>query len=89
MPCLPGGVRLTESAAHGGWALLGPGQVFKVDAFTIAVLERCSGTATFAAIVDDLSKHYGAPPRRTENDVGKILQDLLQKNLVVLSPPAG
>ena len=57
-PKLPRGVRLTQSEAHGGMVLLAPERVFKADAIAAAILERCTGEATFAEIVDALAAAY-------------------------------
>jgi pyrroloquinoline quinone biosynthesis protein D len=54
-PRLPRGVRLTNSEAQGGFVLLAPERVFKPDPVALAVLQRCTGEATFAEIVDDLA----------------------------------
>ena len=54
-PRLPRGVRLTHNEAQGGWVLLAPERIFKADAIAAEILKRCTGEATFAAIVDDLA----------------------------------
>ena len=64
-PRLPRGVRLVHNEAQGGWVLLAPERVFKADAIAAEILKRCTGAATFAEIVDDLAKTYGAPRDRS------------------------
>lgn len=83
-PRLPRGVRLAESAAHGGWVLLAPERVFKADPIAVAILQRCTGEATFAAIVDDLAKTYAAPREKILADVTALLRGLAEKRLVEL-----
>jgi len=83
-PRLPRGVRLVHSEAQGGWVLLAPERIFKADAIAHEILKRCTGDATFAAIVDDLAKTYNAPRDRIEADVGKLLQGLAEKKLLDL-----
>jgi pyrroloquinoline quinone biosynthesis protein D len=83
-PRLPRGVRLTNSEAQGGWVLLAPERIFKADAIAVAVLERCTGEATFAAIVDDLAKTYSAPRERIQADVTALLRSLADKKLLDL-----
>ncbi len=83
-PRLARGVRLAESEAHGGFVLLAPERVFKADAIAVAVLERCDGEATLAAIVDGLAKAYSAPRERILADVTALLRDLAEKRLLEL-----
>jgi pyrroloquinoline quinone biosynthesis protein D len=81
-PRLPRGVRLVHNEAQGGLVLLAPERVFKPDAVAIAVLERCTGEATLAAIVDDLAKTYAAPRERILADVSALLRSLADKKLL-------
>ena len=60
-PRLPRGVRLVHSEAQGGWVLLAPERVFKADAVAAEIVKRCTGEASFQAIVDDLAKTFNAP----------------------------
>jgi pyrroloquinoline quinone biosynthesis protein D len=83
-PRLPRGVRLTHSEAQGGWVLLAPERMFRADAIAVAVLERCTGEATFEAIVDDLAATYAAPRERIAADVGTLLRSLADKRLLEL-----
>jgi pyrroloquinoline quinone biosynthesis protein D len=83
-PRLPRGVRLTHSDAHGGFVLLAPERVFKADAIAAEILKRCTGEATFAAIVDDLAATYQAPRDRIVADVTAMLQSLAEKKLLEL-----
>lgn len=83
-PRLPRGVRLVHNEAQGGWVLLAPERVFKADAIAIEVLKRCTGEATFAAIVDDLAKSFAAPRDRILADVTALLRGLADKKLLEL-----
>jgi pyrroloquinoline quinone biosynthesis protein D len=83
-PRLPHGVRLVNNEAQGGWVLLAPERIFKADAIAAEVLKRCTGEATFAAIVDDLAKTYAAPRERILADVTKLLRGLADKRLLEL-----
>jgi pyrroloquinoline quinone biosynthesis protein D len=83
-PRLPHGVRLVHSEAQGGWVLLAPERVFKADAIAVAVVQRCTGEATFAAIVDDLATTYSAPRERILADVTALLRGLADKRLLEL-----
>jgi pyrroloquinoline quinone biosynthesis protein D len=83
-PRLPRGVRLVHSDAHGGWVLLAPERVFKADAVAAEIVKRCTGEATFEAIVDDLAKTFNAPPERILADVTAMLRSLVDKKMLEL-----
>jgi pyrroloquinoline quinone biosynthesis protein D len=83
-PRLPHGVRLVHNEAQGGWVLLAPERIFKADAIAAEVLKRCTGEATFSAIVDDLAKAYSAPRERVLADVTTLLRGLADKRLLEL-----
>ena len=83
-PRLPHGVRLVHNEAQGGWVLLAPERVFKADAIAVEILKRCTGDATFGAIVDDLAKTYAAPRERILGDVTALLRGLADKKLLEL-----
>jgi len=83
-PRLPRGVRLVQNEAQGGWVLLAPERVFKADPIAVEIVKRCTGEATFAAIVDDLAKTYTAPRERILADVTALLRGLADKRLLEL-----
>jgi pyrroloquinoline quinone biosynthesis protein D len=84
-PKLPRGVRLTHNEAQGGWVLLAPERVFKADAIAVEIIKRCSGEATFGAIIDDLVAAFpGAPREKILADVTTLLRGLADKRLLEL-----
>ena len=83
-PRLPRGVRLVHNEAQGGWVLLAPERVFKADAIAVEILKRCTGEATFSAIVDDLVATFKAPRERIATDVTALLRGLADKKLLEL-----
>ena len=83
-PRLPRGVRLVHNEAHGGWVLLAPERMFKADATAAEILKRCTGDATFDAIVDDLARTYAAPRERILADASGLLRGLAEKKLLEL-----
>jgi|SRR6266480_3681921 pyrroloquinoline quinone biosynthesis protein D len=83
-PRLPRGVRLVHNEAQGGLVLLAPERVFKPDPIAVEILKRCTGEATFDAIVDDLAKTYSAPRERILADVSALLRSLADKKLLEL-----
>ena len=84
LPRLPRGVRLVHNEAQGGWVLLAPERVFKADAIAAEIVKRCTGEATFAAIVDDLAKTFSASRERVATDVAALLRGLADKKLLEL-----
>jgi pyrroloquinoline quinone biosynthesis protein D len=83
-PRLPRGVRLKYDETRGEWLLLAPERVIKADTIAVEILQRCDGTATFAAIVDDLAAHFSADRARVETDVRALLEELAAKRMVDL-----
>ena len=83
-PRLPRGVRLVHNEAQGGWVLLAPERVFKADLVSVEVLKRCTGEATFAAIIDDLATAFKAPRERILADVTTLLRGLADKRFLEL-----
>jgi pyrroloquinoline quinone biosynthesis protein D len=83
-PRLPRGVRLTHNEAQGGWVLLAPERVFKADQIAVEIIKRCTGEASFGAIIDDLVNTYQAPREKILADVTTLLRTLADKRLLEL-----
>lgn len=83
-PRLPRGVRLKYDKTRSEWVLLAPERILKADAIAAEILKRCDGTASIAAIVDDLAAQYSADRARVETDVCSLLADLAAKRMVDL-----
>ena len=83
-PRLPRGVRLVHNEAQGGWVLLAPERVFKADQIAAEIVKRCTGEATFDAIVEDLATTFNAPPERVRADAAALLRGLADKKLLEL-----
>jgi len=64
--------------------LLAPERVFKGRPDRCGGGQRCTGEATFDAIVDDLATAFGAPRERVLVDVTALLQGLADKKLLEL-----
>ncbi len=77
-PRLPRGVRLTRNKVH-GWALQAPERSIRTDPIAVQILTRCTGEATFNAIVDDLARTFNAPRERIGADVATVLRGLADK----------
>ena len=85
-PRLPRGVRLTRNKVH-GWALQAPERSIKTDPIAVEILTRCTGEASFQAIVDDLAGTFNAPRERIGADVATVLRGLADKKYLEFAPP--
>jgi pyrroloquinoline quinone biosynthesis protein D len=83
-PRLPRGVRLTFNEAQGGWVLNAPERVFKANPIALEILRRCTGEASFDAIVDDLATTFNAPRERVSVDVAGLLRYLADNKYLEL-----
>ena len=84
VPKLPRGVRLKHDELRGEWLLLAPERIIKPNGVAVEVLKRCTGTATLAEIIEDLSINFAADRTRIEADVRVLIGDLAQKRLLDL-----
>ena len=83
-PRLPRGVRLRRDEARAQWQLLAPERVLQLDQIAAEVLQRCTGTATLDAIIDDLASTFNADRARIDADVRAMLRDLADKKVLEL-----
>ncbi|MDB5408513.1 MAG: hypothetical protein JWL84_3425 [Rhodospirillales bacterium] len=82
IPRLKPHVRLQFSEARSAWIVQAPERVLMPDDIALAVLQRCDGVASVAAIVTALASAYDAPPSEVEGDVVELLQDLAEKGII-------
>jgi pyrroloquinoline quinone biosynthesis protein D len=81
-PAFPRHVRLWHDKARGGWTILAPERVFKLDDVAVAVLQLCDGARTVDQIALELAISYNAPKERILADIAPMLQDLADKGVV-------
>lgn len=84
MPGFPRHVRFEFNEARDCWVILAPERLLMPDETAVAILKRCDGATSVAAIVDGLANDYRAPRDLIEKDVAVLLQDLADKGLIVL-----
>lgn len=84
-PRLARRVRLVRSEAQGGFVVLAPERVFKINPVAAAILQQCDGSKTLAQIVDELATAYNAESGRVLADTVDLLNGLIEKRLVVLT----
>jgi pyrroloquinoline quinone biosynthesis protein D len=81
-PAFPRHVRLWHDHARGGWTILAPERIFRLDDVAVAVLKLCDGARTVDQIAADLSVSYNAPKALILADITPMLQDLADKGVV-------
>jgi len=70
--------RLRFDKIRESWTIQAPERAFLLDESAHAIVLRCNGETTIAAIVDDLCKAFaGAPRDVVATDVLKLVQDFL------------
>lgn len=82
VPRLPRGVKLRFDKQRDKWVVLAPERVFVPDSIALEIIKRCDGTASVAAIVDDLATAFSAPRDVILGDVTTLLQDLTNKGVL-------
>ena len=75
-------VRLQFSEARGQWIVQAPERILVPDEIAVAVLRRCDGSASIAAIAEALAAAYEAPREEVERDVCELLQELADKGII-------
>ena len=84
-PALAAHVRLRFDKARETWTLQAPERSFMLDETAHAIIVRCDGEAELEAIIEDLRKAFGDPPRdAVEADVLGLVQDLADKGVIAL-----
>ncbi|NWH08273.1 MAG: pyrroloquinoline quinone biosynthesis peptide chaperone PqqD [Alphaproteobacteria bacterium] len=81
-PSLRRGVRLQFDSARQRWLLQAPERIVLLDEIAHAILTRCDGNVSVAAISEDLARQYAAPKEEIERDVSELLQELADKGYV-------
>lgn len=84
IPKLPRHVKLKHDKTRDRWVILAPERVLVPDDTAVAVLSRMNGTASVAAIAEDLSKTYSAPVDLILTDSIALLQDLADKGFLII-----
>ena len=82
VPGFPRHVRFEFNAAHDCWVILAPERLLMPDETAVAILKRCDGATSVAAIVDALATDFNAPREMIEKDVTELLQGLADKGMI-------
>ena len=84
VPRLPRGVRLRYDDVRSQWILLAPERILKPDGIALEILKRCDGKTTLDAIIDDLTRSFGAVRDEVALDVREFLEGLAAKRILEL-----
>jgi pyrroloquinoline quinone biosynthesis protein D len=76
--------RLRFDEARKSWTIQAPERVFLLDDIAHAIVSRCDGERTLAAIVDELRAAFEAPRELIADDVRRLLQDFSDKGVMEL-----
>ena len=83
VPRLAAHARLRFDKARDSWTIQAPERSFMLDPIAHAIISRCDGQASTAAIVEDLCRTFeGAPHDVIEADVIKLIQDFADKGVM-------
>jgi coenzyme PQQ biosynthesis protein PqqD len=82
-PRLASHARLRFDERRQAWVVLAPEKVIFPDEAAVDVLRRCDGTATVAAIAQDLAAVYDGDPQEIAADVSQLLDELAEQGVVV------
>ena len=83
VPRLPRHVRLQFDKLRDKWVVLAPERVLWPDDISVDILKRCNGSQAVCAIIDDLTREYGANRALVSADVGEFLQDWSDRRLMM------
>jgi len=84
IPALPRGVRLRHDPARGGYVLLAPERVVKLDDTAHAVVAQIDGQRDLAAIAAQLAQEYAADVDTILNDAVQLITGLYARGLLEL-----
>ncbi|PTM39591.1 pyrroloquinoline quinone biosynthesis peptide chaperone PqqD [Bosea sp. 124] len=81
-PKLARGVRVQADRVRGGFNLLAPEHVLRVNTSSAAILNLCDGQRSLREIVDRLAEEYQVDRGRIERETNALLQDLIARRMV-------
>ena len=81
-PKLAAFARVQRDEVRDRWVLQVPERVLVLDDTSREIVNRCSGEATVATIIQDLAREYAASEEIIEHDVLTLLNLLAEKNFL-------
>ena len=77
-------VRFKFDKRRGQWVVLAPERLLLPDENSVEILQRCTGEATLADIIDQLSAEFDAPRAEIAADVVALVRDLADRGILSL-----
>lgn len=77
-------VRFKFDRRRAQWVVLAPERLLLPDENSVEILQRCTGEATLADIIDQLSVEFDAPRGEIAGDVLVLVRDLADKGILSL-----
>lgn len=74
-PHLPRHVRLKFDTVRQKYVILAPEKLFWPDEVSVAILDKCDGSRSVAAIAESLANEYSAPRETILKDVLEFVQE--------------
>ncbi|MGJ8526543.1 PqqA binding protein [Halomonadaceae bacterium LMG 33818] len=85
IPRLVRGVRMREDAVRGGWVLLAPEKVFKLDQSGREIMSLVNGERSVAEIIDTLVERFDADRAVIATDVAQYFSGLSVRQVIEFS----
>jgi pyrroloquinoline quinone biosynthesis protein D len=85
-PVLARRVRLQIDTVRGAAVLLYPEGIAELNDGAKEIVARCDGAQTVKSIIDALAAEFEAPREQLATDVVSCLQQLCERNFIVLTP---
>lgn len=82
VPKLVSHARLQFDKHRDQWIVQAPERLLVLDPIATEIVQRCTGEATVASIIDDLVEKFTAPREVIARDVNAMLQDLADKGIM-------
>lgn len=82
IPALPRGIRMRHDPARGGWVLLAPERIVRLDEIAHAVISHVDGQRSLAEIADTLAREYAAKPADILADITDLAMGLHERGLL-------
>lgn len=84
VPRLAPHMKLRFDQARQTWTIQAPERSFLLDGVAEAIVSRCDGKASIAAVINSLCAAFPAAPRQAvETDVMKLIQDFVDKGVML------
>jgi pyrroloquinoline quinone biosynthesis protein D len=75
-------VRIQADRVRGGFNLLAPEHVLRINTSSAAILNLCDGLRSVREIVDHLAQEYEVDRDRIERETSALLEDLVARRMV-------